>query len=307
MSASGRIPRSSISGRISAALPSRPTLSRLGRGPNDLQRLVDAGRATVEVARFEPLLDAAFLNLDGDAVRTGHDRRERLRAAHPAEAGGQDPAALEIAAIMLAAHLGEGLVGALDDALRADVDPAAGGHLAVHHQPLAIELVEHLPIGPFGHEVGVGDEHPRRVLVGAEHADRLARLDEQGLVLLEPLERLDDLVVSIASCARRGRCRRRRPGSADPRRPRRRGCSSASAPRLRWPSSWPRSRCRGGRGYGGCCRVGRSRLLLLAGGSVRPKGARKLAFIRERPSIGFGRRRGQWQRLRNQDRTRQSP
>ena len=99
---------------------------------------------------------------------------------------------------MLAAHLGEGLVGALDDALRADVDPAAGGHLAVHHQPLAIELVEHLPIRPFGHEVGVGDEHARRVLVGAEHADRLARLDEQGLVLLEPLERLDDLVVSIA-------------------------------------------------------------------------------------------------------------
>ena len=98
---------------------------------------------------------------------------------------------------MLAAHLGEGLVRALDDALRADVDPAAGGHLAVHHEPLAIELVEHLPIRPFGHEVGVGDEHARRILVGAEHADRLARLDEQGLVLLEPLERLDDLVVAF--------------------------------------------------------------------------------------------------------------
>ena len=170
---------------------------RLGRGADDLQRLVDAGRALVEVARLEALLDAAFLDLDGDAVRAGHHRGERLRAAHPAEAGGQDPFALEIAAIMLAAHLGEGLVGALDDALRADVDPAAGGHLAVHHQPLAIELVEHLPIGPFGHEVGVGDEHARRVLVGAEHADRLARLDEQGLVVLEPFERLDDLVEAL--------------------------------------------------------------------------------------------------------------
>ena len=195
-------------------------------------------------------------HLDGDAVRAGHDRRERLRAAHSAEAGGQDPLALEVAAIMLAAHFGEGLVGALDDALRADVDPAAGGHLAVHHQPLAIELVEHLPVRPFGHEVGVGDEHARRVLVGAEHADRLARLDEQGLVFLEPLERLDDLVEALPSCARRGRCRHRRPGSAGPRRPRRRGCSSASAPRPRWPSSSPRSRCRGGRGCGGCCRVG---------------------------------------------------
>ena len=98
---------------------------------------------------------------------------------------------------MLAAHLGEGLVGALDDALRADVDPAAGRHLAVHHEALAIELVEHLPIRPFGHEVGVGDQHPRRILVGAEHANRLARLDEQGLVFLQPLERLDDLVVAF--------------------------------------------------------------------------------------------------------------
>ena len=178
-------------------MPSRPTLVGSVGVADDLERLVDAGRALVEVARLEPLLDPAFLDLDRDAVRAGHDRRERLRAAHPAEAGGQDPLALEVAAIMLAAHLDEGLVGALDDALRADVDPAAGGHLAVHHEPLAIELVEHLPGRPFGHEVGVGDEHARRVLVRAEHADRLAGLDEQGLVLVEPLERLDDLVEAL--------------------------------------------------------------------------------------------------------------
>jgi hypothetical protein len=55
--------------------------------------------------------------------------------------------------------------------------------------------------------------------VSAEHADRLARLHEEGLVLLQPLERFDDRVESIPNCARRGRSRRRRPGSADPRRP----------------------------------------------------------------------------------------
>ena len=98
---------------------------------------------------------------------------------------------------MLAAHFSEGLVRALNDALRADVDPAAGGHLAVHHQPLAIEFVEHLQVRPFGHEVGVGDEHPGRVLVGAERADRLARLDEQGLVFLEPFQCFDDLVEAL--------------------------------------------------------------------------------------------------------------
>ena len=91
----------------------------------------------------------------------------------------------EIAAVVLPAGLDEGLVGALDDALAADVDPGARGHLAVHHQAQAIELVEVLPGRPVRHQVGVGDQHARRVGVGPEHADRLARLDEQRLVVAE--------------------------------------------------------------------------------------------------------------------------
>jgi AcrR family transcriptional regulator len=98
---------------------------------------------------------------------------------------------------MLATHFGEGLVSPLDDPLRSDVNPAAGRHLAVHHQSAAIELVEDLPIRPFGHEIRVGDQHSRSVPVGGKHADRLARLDEQGLVFLEALERLDDLVEAL--------------------------------------------------------------------------------------------------------------
>jgi hypothetical protein len=54
----------------------------------------------------------------------------------PPRPAGQDPLAGEIAVIVLAAGLGEGLVGALHDALRADIDPRARRHLAVHHQPL---------------------------------------------------------------------------------------------------------------------------------------------------------------------------
>jgi hypothetical protein len=90
----------------------------------------------------------------------------------------------EVAAVVLAAHLDEGFVGALDDALRADVDPRAGGHLAVHHQAFLIELVEVLPGGPVRHQVGVGDQHARRIGMRAEHADRLAGLHQQGLVVL---------------------------------------------------------------------------------------------------------------------------
>ena len=131
---------------------------------------------------------------DRQAAGAGHDGRQRLRAAHAAEPGGQDPLALEVAAIVLAAGLDEGLVGALNDALRADVDPRAGRHLAVHHQALLIELVEFLPVRPVRHEVGVGDQHARRVRMRAEHADRLAGLHQQRLVLLQDFQRRDDPV-----------------------------------------------------------------------------------------------------------------
>src|SRR3546814_2631348 len=98
---------------------------------------------------------------------------------------------------MLATHLDKGLVGALHDALAADVDPAAGGHLAVHHQALAIELVEVLPGGPVRDEVGVGDEHARGVGVGGEDADGLAGLHEQGFVVAKVLQRFEDGVVAV--------------------------------------------------------------------------------------------------------------
>ncbi len=98
---------------------------------------------------------------------------------------------------MLAAHFDEGLVGALHDTLCADIDPRTGRHLAVHHQAFAIEFVEMLPIGPVRHQVGIGQQDARGVLVRLEYADRLARLDQQGLVILQPLQGLDDLVIAF--------------------------------------------------------------------------------------------------------------
>ena len=81
---------------------------------------------------------------------------------------------------MLATHLDEGLVGALHDALRADVDPRAGRHLAVHHQALAIEFVEVLPGRPVRHQVGVGDQHARRIDVGRETRRPACRTGSAG-------------------------------------------------------------------------------------------------------------------------------
>ncbi len=156
------------------------------------ERVVEVARLLVEVLRAQAKVDARLLALDVERRRAGEGRRERLRAAHAAEAGGEDPAPREIAAVMLPARLDEGLVRPLDDALAADVDPRAGRHLAEHHQALAVELVEVLPGRPLRHQVRVGDQHARRIDRRAEHADRLAGLHEQRLVLAERAQRLQD-------------------------------------------------------------------------------------------------------------------
>ncbi len=49
-----------------------------------------------------------------------------------------------------------------------------------------------VPGRPLADEIRVRDQDARCVLVRAEHADRLARLNEQGLVVGEPFERRDD-------------------------------------------------------------------------------------------------------------------
>ncbi len=104
---------------------------------------------------------------------------------------------------MLATGFHEGFVGALNDALRADVDPRTGGHLAIHGKTLLIQFVEVIPGRPMRHEVGIGDENARCILVGAEHAHRLARLHQQGFVFIERLEGRDNLVEIIPCPAAR--------------------------------------------------------------------------------------------------------
>ena len=198
------------------------------RGFDDRMRFIEARRGAVEVAQLDAPLDALRPAFDDQHRRAGQHAGERLRAAHAAQARGENPLAGEAAAVMLAARLGEGLVGAGDDALAADVEPRAGGHLAEHHQPLALQLIEVLRRGPVRDEVGVGDEHPRRARVGAHDAHRLARLDQQRLVGLQRRSAARSRR-STPSCAPpcRGRRRRRAPPGA--RRSPGRDCSSASA------------------------------------------------------------------------------
>ncbi|MCY1355607.1 hypothetical protein D9M69_420370 [compost metagenome] len=161
------------------------------------QGVVQVRCLLVDVAAAQTEVDAGLLALDVQRAGAGQGRGQGLGAAHAAEAGGEHPTTGEVAGVMLAASLDEGLIGALDDALAADVDPAAGGHLAVHGQALGVQLVEVFPGGPVRHQVGVGDQHARGVGVGLEHADRLAGLHQQGLVVVQFLQAGDDLVVAL--------------------------------------------------------------------------------------------------------------
>ena len=101
------------------------------------------------------------------------------------------------AAELLVGHRGEGLEGALQDALGADVDPRAGRHLAVHGQAEVLEAAELLPVGPVADQVGVRDQHPRGPLVGAHDADRLAGLHQHRLVVGQRLQGAHERVVGL--------------------------------------------------------------------------------------------------------------
>ena len=98
---------------------------------------------------------------------------------------------------MAAPNLDKGFVSALHDALAADIDPGAGRHLAVHHQALAIELVEMAPGRPMRHEIGIGDQHARGIGMRVEHADRLARLHQQGFVGFQTTQAGDNAIEAV--------------------------------------------------------------------------------------------------------------
>ncbi len=78
---------------------------------------------------------ACRIDVDAEDGGTGHASGQRLRPAHAAHAGGEDEAPRERAAEALLGDAHENLVGALDDALAADVLPGAGGQPAPGDEP----------------------------------------------------------------------------------------------------------------------------------------------------------------------------
>ncbi|MNH97868.1 hypothetical protein D3C73_505750 [compost metagenome] len=161
------------------------------------QGVVEVFGLLVDVTAFQAEIDADLLAFDVQRASAGEGCRQRLRTTHAAQTGGEDPLAGEVVVVVLATGFNEGFVGALNDALAADVDPAAGGHLAVHGQAFGVEFVEVLPARPVWHQVGVGDQDARGIAMSLEYADRLAGLHQQGLVVVQVGQALDDLVVAL--------------------------------------------------------------------------------------------------------------
>ena len=140
---------------------------------------------------LDPAGQSGAVHVDDQAGPLVHGHGQRLGAAHAAASGGQGQGAGEGPSEALGGHGGERLVGALDDALRADVDPGPGGHLPVHGQAEGLEPAELRPGGPVPDEVRVGDQDSRGPLVGAHHTDRPSGLDQHGLVVAQRRQRPD--------------------------------------------------------------------------------------------------------------------
>ncbi|MND28034.1 hypothetical protein D3C80_185100 [compost metagenome] len=123
------------------------------------QGIIQRRRLLVNVAGTQAEIDTALLALNVQRAGARQGRGQRLRTAHSAQAGGEYPAAFQAALVVLAAGFDEGFVGALHDALAADINPASGGHLAIHGQAFGVEFVEVLPGRPVRDQVRVGDQH----------------------------------------------------------------------------------------------------------------------------------------------------
>ena len=62
---------------------------------DQLKRVVNVARLLVHIARAQAEVDAALLALDVERYRARKRGGQRLRAAHAAQACGQDPAPFE--------------------------------------------------------------------------------------------------------------------------------------------------------------------------------------------------------------------
>ena len=98
--------------------------------------------------------DARRIHLYAEGDAAEHGNGQRLRATHAAESGREHEAPAGITEALLAGR-GKSLVSALENALRADINPQSRRHLPIHGRPKSVQATELLPISPIRHQHGV--------------------------------------------------------------------------------------------------------------------------------------------------------
>ena len=166
----------------------------LSRGLARLQRRVELGEHGGQVAALVAALQLGRVDLDDQRDRVQHADGDRLSAAHAAQSRGEDEAAGQRSAEVLARDRAQHLIAALQHTLRADVLPVAGGQPAPHRESLVGEGIEVLRGRVVADDVAVRHDHDRRERLRGEDPDRLARLDDQRLAVADCFECRDQAV-----------------------------------------------------------------------------------------------------------------
>ena len=184
----------------------RQRTPRVASGLPLRDRVVEIVGGGIAIAAGDAAIDARLVDLDHQRRRAGELSGQRLSAAHAAAARRQQQTPGQRAAEMLARDRHEGFEGPLQNALAADVLPGGGGHSGIDGEAHIVELAAVVLAAPFADYIAVGHDDERRRRLAGKHADRLARLHDEGLILAHGRQRRDNAVEAVP-VARRARDR----------------------------------------------------------------------------------------------------
>ena len=166
---------------------------------SDLGGLFERVGAVADPALGVTGLDTGIVDLGDDGGSAGDLSSLALSAAHAAKTGGDEQTAGEVLIVgdaeLQTAGVEQRVERAVDDALGADVHPAAGGHLTVVGNAERSSAVEVLLVIEGTDHQAVGDDDARSHLVGVEQTQRMTGHDDEGLLIGQLLEVLLDQTV----------------------------------------------------------------------------------------------------------------
>ncbi|MPM96204.1 hypothetical protein SDC9_143362 [bioreactor metagenome] len=158
--------------------------------------LLRAGEDLVQIARnqIDPALVGAGLDAGGIHLRKHADRTRdgcglRLRAAHAAEAGGNEYFALEVTfrrnAEIFAPDAENRVKRAVDDSLRANIHPAAGGHLPIVGNAHLLGDLPIVDVIKHADHQCVGEDHARGIGLARKETNGMTGFEHQRLFVRE--------------------------------------------------------------------------------------------------------------------------